>query len=212
MSQSSSRSSQVHFGSASREDTGAIAQLFSDAFAPDPVWSAIVPNEQRRRRTVKSGFKSELEAGGYRYVDVARTDSGPLLGALNYLPPGATTPTKHAFAEAVERITATITSSGRRGRTHDAAVQSRRPAQPHWYFRDIVTSPEARGKGIGSALLRNRLAVVDEDPMPVFLESTTAGSRRLYERYGFEHVETLTAIPGGTVFIMVRPALRTTVE
>ena len=212
MSQSSPPSSPVSIEPANNEDAEAIAQLFSDAFAPDPVWSAIVPGERSRRRVVKAAFKSEIRAGGHRHIDIIRTESGTILGALNYMPPEGTAPIKTLPARVFERVAATLTPSGRRGRTHDEAVQSRRPAQPHWYFRDIVTASEARGKGIGSALLKNRLAIVDEDPIPVFLESTTEGSKRLYERYGFEHIETLTAVPGGTVFIMVRPALRTTVK
>jgi len=36
------------------------------------------------------------------------------------------------------------------------------------------------------ALLRHALQLVDRDKLPAYLEATSAGSRRLYERHGFE--------------------------
>ncbi len=183
-----------------------IAQLYSDAFTADPAWTAIVPNERLRRMAIRSGFLSELKRGSYNYVDVAVDEDGHILGALNYHPPGVHTPRMPAWHRFVYKIAERILPSTRRGIVHDHAVHARRPEGPHWYFRDLVTSPRARNRGIGTMLLKNRLAEVDRDPLPVFLESTTEGSKRLYERYGFEHVANVTAIPGGTVFIMIRPA------
>ncbi|WP_164996691.1 GNAT family N-acetyltransferase [Actinomyces minihominis] len=182
-----------------------IAQLYADTFAADPTWTAIVPNQRLRRFTIRSGFLSELKRGSFNYVDVAVDEDDHILGALNYHPPGVRTPRMPAWHRFIYRIAERILPSTRRGMLHDNAVHAHRPEGPHWYFRDLVTSPKARNRGIGTMLLQNRLAEVDKDPLPVFLEATTEGSKRLYERHGFRHVANVTAIPGGTVFIMIRP-------
>ena len=67
------------------------------------------------------------------------------------------------------------------------------------------TGPQARGKGVGSALLAHRLRVVDHSANPLaFLESTTPASRRLYERFGFEAVGSVPTLPGQSSTAMVR--------
>mgnify|MGYP002738877633 CR=1 FL=1 len=185
-----------------------IADLYSDAFAADPVWSAIVPKEKARRRIIRESFFQELRAGGYRNVDVVRESDGTVVGALNFLPPGVSKVRPNLWFRMRSQIADRLSPSARRGNAHDQAVWSHRPKEPHWYFRDLVASPAARGRGIGSALLDRRLQIVDLDPVPVFLESTTEASKRLYERFGFEHVDTVNALGTAPAFIMVRPPQR----
>ena len=72
----------------------------------------------------------------------------------------------------------------------------------------IAVAPEARGTGTGSALLRHGLERVDADGVPAHLESTSPGSRRLYERLGFEQVAVLDAPPLPSAYwAMTRPAI-----
>lgn len=101
-----------------------------------------------------------------------------------------------------------VIASSSRGHHHDEAVHAHRPEVPHWYFRDLVIAPSMQGAGLGSTLLASRLETVDRDPAPVFLESTSPASRRLYERFGFQHVATVEAVPGGTAYVMIRPSQR----
>lgn len=87
-----------------------------------------------------------------------------------------------------------------------AQCEAARPAGTHWYLYMIAVSPLARGKGVGSALLREGLSRVDADGAAAHLESTTPASRRLYERHGFRQVAELTAPPLPTYWAMTRPA------
>jgi len=104
------------------------------------------------------------------------------------------------------RLQRIVPGSALRGLMHTRAVGAYRPAEPHWYLRDIAASPRARGRGVGSALLRHRLAVIDAGGRePVFLEATSAGSRRLYERFGFRAVGTVPTRPGEQSTAMIRP-------
>lgn len=55
------------------------------------------------------------------------------------------------------------------------------------YLTIIGTSPARQGQGLGSALLRRMQAMAGA--RPIWLEASSAGSRRLYERHGFVVVE-----------------------
>lgn len=186
-------------------DIEPLSLLFADVFMEDPVWSAIVPKDSARHRIIRKGFLSELKTGDYRNVDVVRDEDGEPLGALHYAPPGSK-PSPSTRERLVAKLASAVSPSAKRGLKHDSAVNAHRPSGPHWYFRDLVTSENARGRGIGSKLFANRLAIIDQDPLPVFLESTSEASKRLYERFGFEHVATVSAIEDCTAYIMVRPA------
>ena len=76
--------------------------------------------------------------------------------------------------------------------------------EPHWYLPFIGVEPMHRNRGLGSALLRQRLAECDADRLPAYLESTNARNRPLYERHGFEAI---TEIKVGTCPTIV-PMLR----
>jgi len=62
------------------------------------------------------------------------------------------------------------------------------PTDPHWYLPLIGVDPPHQGRGLGSALLKHALQNCDRDKLPAYLEATSPGSRRLYERHGFEAI------------------------
>jgi len=62
----------------------------------------------------------------------------------------------------------------------------------------LTVVPAAQGRRVGSRLLERA------GDMPVALESTTPGSRRLYERCGFELVELITDAGGSQQAVMRR--------
>lgn len=80
------------------------------------------------------------------------------------------------------------------------------PHEPHWYACMIVVSPQAQGKGVGSALMCHGLTRADHDGLPAHLESTTPDSRRLYERFGFRETAELHVDGLPTYWAMTRPA------
>lgn len=188
---------------ATSADAPAIAELFADVFSGDPVWSALVPQSSARHKVVLASFRQALRNRGHEHFDVIRGEGGEILGALNY-----EGPQQENMSPLVVRVAngalRTFSPTARRIARHDEAVHAHRPEVPHWYLKDLVTSPSARGQGLGSALLESRLRAVDADALPAFLESTSEASRRLYERFGFEHVATVEVVPQARSFIMVR--------
>ena len=59
------------------------------------------------------------------------------------------------------------------------------PEEPHWYLPLIGTDPTQQGNGFGSALLDHTLAICDQQNVPAYLEATSPGNIRLYQRHGF---------------------------
>lgn len=67
---------------------------------------------------------------------------------------------------------------------------------PHLYLHSIATVPEHRGRGVGAAILAERLRLAAQTGMPVYLEASTERSSRLYERLGFAPEGERIALPG----------------
>jgi ribosomal protein S18 acetylase RimI-like enzyme len=75
-------------------------------------------------------------------------------------------------------------------------VERAHPRTEHWYLEILGTEPRRQGQGLGSALLRPMLALCDRDGIGAYLESSSERSQALYERHGFQVVETFD-MPGG---------------
>lgn len=86
-----------------------------------------------------------------------------------------------------------------------AELQIHRPTSPHWYLSDLVVAEEGRGRGVGSRLLDVGLRRADESNLPSYLEATTEGSRRLYERHGFRGIGAMPAYAETQAVAMLRP-------
>lgn len=205
-------------------DAELIGRLMSEAFRDDPTWSVYYPDASTRPRKLHAHYRRRAR----RHPDLAEVavDDGRVGGALMWEQPHRASTTA-AVLRSTSRIVRRLVSRfpGRKGIAHTLAVEKHRPIEPHWYIHDIATSPQARGKGVGTALLEHRLAAIDaagrgpaatdnaagsgrvstaQPAPPTALESTTPGSRRLYERFGFEAVAQVPTQPGQSSTIMVR--------
>lgn len=59
----------------------------------------------------------------------------------------------------------------------------------HWYLFPIGVDPVDQGKGYAGRLLRAKLAEVDKQNVPCYLETCTERNVTLYQYFGFEVVE-----------------------
>ncbi len=81
-------------------------------------------------------------------------------------------------------------------------VSARHPTEPHLYLPMIGVLDRARGRGVGSAMLRQRL---DDADLPVYLEASSPRSRDLYLRHGFTPFGDPVHFPDGPpMFPMLR--------
>ena len=81
------------------------------------------------------------------------------------------------------------------------------PAQPHWYLDLLGTAPDAQGRGLGSALLRELRERVDVEGASSYLETDRSANLPFYERAGYA-VLGEERVLGVRVWPMWRPAAR----
>jgi GNAT superfamily N-acetyltransferase len=67
----------------------------------------------------------------------------------------------------------------------------------HEYLWMIGVAPERQGEGLGTVLIESVLDRCDREGLPAYLEASSARSRRLYERLGFEFTGTVLDLPDG---------------
>jgi GNAT superfamily N-acetyltransferase len=150
------------------------------AFAADPPCRWLFPHPEKYLRYFPAfamAFGGSALAHG-----TALTDNG---GAALWLAPGAE-PDEDALVALVEesieqpRRDEALLVFAEMGRIH--------PPEPHWYLPLVGVEPGCQGRGLGSALIRPVLEKCDAAGLPAYLEATSARSRTLYERLGFEEV------------------------
>ena len=179
-----------------------LARLFADGFIDDPVWTAIMPTRRLRRHLIQAEINAGLRhVGTSRALDVAYLDDR-VAGALLLTPPEDDAEPQPGIIERAMASVEQFVPALRRGIKHQEAVDQYQPEEPHWYLTDIVVSPDMQGRGVGSALLEHRLGLVGDDP--IFLEATTAGSARLYQRHGFHPLATVSVLPRTESVVMLR--------
>lgn len=80
----------------------------------------------------------------------------------------------------------------------DAVMAPHRPKEPGWFLETVATSPEAQGKGLGSAVLIPGIQEAGRAECPAFLETSSEANVRFYERLGFQvtaDVQLPTTVP-----------------
>ncbi|HEY7465816.1 MAG TPA: GNAT family N-acetyltransferase [Dehalococcoidia bacterium] len=80
------------------------------------------------------------------------------------------------------------------------------PTEPAWHLHLLGVDPPLQGAGYGSALLEATLRELDASHVAAFLESTSPGSRRLYERHGFQATDEIQLADSPPIWPMLRSA------
>jgi GNAT superfamily N-acetyltransferase len=170
----------VRIGAAS--DLDGLTRTLSDAFRDDPLWSWAFPEREKLDAWWRFLVKSSLR---YPWVWIA----GDYAAASVWIPPGGTELTE-GEEELVEPLLLDLLGARTTavwellGRVEDAHPRDR----PHYYLSLLGTRPDHRGRGIGMSLLAQNLALIDQERMPAYLESSNPANDRRYQRIGFERV------------------------
>lgn len=196
---------------ASEADAKAAGGVLARAFADDPHIVGLLPVDRRAER-MQQMFRHEvvsnLRHGGHVYlaVDADVAGSEPL-GVAYWGAPGQSS----GLADTITEAAATLRTYGRRFgdvvRTYREA-ERHRPKAPHWYLKVIGASPQARGRGVGSALIRHGLAQADQAGVGVYLESSKPENVPIYARYGFTEISEIPAYGTTPLIGMWRPVSR----
>ncbi len=81
----------------------------------------------------------------------------------------------------------------------------RHPTEPHWYLSSLGVVPEARGRGLGSALLGEFLALADAEGTSCYLETDREVNLPFYEAAGFRTLKE-SRVVGVSIWHMRRPS------
>ena len=154
------------------------------------------PDPTTRRRRVRAGFSLFMKR--FWLPDGEVFEAGPEpAGVAAWLPPGGwhlSLRRQLAMTPSLLRIAG---MSGPRFLQVTTMVEKRHPKADHWYLVALGVKPEHQGRGLGSKLMFPILERCDREGTPAYLESSSPGSRALYERHGFKVTEELRLPKGG---------------
>lgn len=193
----------VIVGKTDPQDAPALAELMAQAFGADPWVQAHARPDGELTERLREHYLLLLSEHWLpsEIVDVAEasTPAGPIaLGVAVWEgPDSAGEPEELALrAGQILGLDPQIEQADQR------RVLGLHPPQRHWRLAMLTVSPSAQGQRVGSSLLEHGLERAES--LPIALEATTPGSRRLYERWGFRLVELVTDAAGVRQAVMLR--------
>jgi len=167
-------------------DVSRVVDVLVRSFDDDPVSNFIFSGDRRRRGGLRSFFTASIRR---QYLPHGRvTTTGDMAGAALWGPPWRP---RNPWRELLQLAPTGPYIVGRRtvaGLRLLAAIDAVHPREPHWYLCTLGTEPDRQGQGVGTSLLAEGLARVDEEGMPAYLESSKERNLPLYARFGFEVV------------------------
>ena len=171
-------------------------ELLCRAFLNDPAWLWIRSDLEKRRRAVWLAEPAVLRAHVPLETCWVTTEGSEdnVLAAAVWLPPGpeigSLTYLRHGFWKLPFLVGI---STFRRFLHMDKVMTAIRaehaPAPKCWYLNTLGVSPDAQGRGLGSAIMQSVLRdVVDPSGSPATLFTSNPKNLPFYERAGFDVV------------------------
>jgi GNAT superfamily N-acetyltransferase len=192
---------------ATASDIDAAVETITQAFQDDPMWGWAFSDSGQRPAQYRRWWRLYV-ASATRYDWTWLADDAAAVAV--WIPPGGVelTDEDEASMEPLLRdLIGPWTDTVLEGLHGFDTAHPRE--EDHYYLSLLGTRTDRRGEGIGMALLRESLAVIDTERMPAYLESTNPANNRRYESVGFVDIGTF-AMPddGPRVTRMWRAAQR----
>ena len=194
----------------SPRDHARAGEVLAKAFRGDPLWSAVIPDEETRPAAL-AGMFTALANAVSAARGVGETTSGFESVAL-WLPPGREIGFRATLRSgfALPRFVSGLPSQERKRMLAVLAQldEKRKESVPesHWYLSAVGVEPDSQGRGLGSALVRSGIAKAERDDAPIYLETETEGNVGYYEGLGFRVIDEIAAtgldLP---IWLMIRP-------
>jgi GNAT superfamily N-acetyltransferase len=190
----------VAFRAAGEGDREVVVRLLDEAFQDDPVSGWVFPGAEYRRTThhrLMAAFADIVFAEGR--IDLAEDGSACALWldvpAEDHAGGDAG---GHADDDGPAQVRAAVDPDNERVELIGRLTSAIHPAgRAHAYLWMIGVAPARQGEGLGTALIASALDRCDRDGLPAYLEASSARSRKLYERLGFELVGDPLDLPDG---------------
>lgn len=167
-----------------------IAAVLGRAFAEDPFYTYIMPNERARLSQLR-WWMTCMTRYGFEYGQVYTTPE-PIVGAAIWLKPD--NPLIDVMKMARKGLIVAPLRLGIRGLIRMMRISSqwehlhKQEVSHHWYLMILGVEPTAQGRGIGSSLVQPILEEAGRTRVPCYLETMTTQNVEFYRQHGFEIV------------------------
>ncbi len=175
---------------ASAADADALTEVLAGAFASDPFVSWLVGGDPARvRRYVRLVLEKLTLPHGTVWMSADRKS------VACWAPPGAW---ELGLAEQLRLLPGLVRALGWKrlmpAARASARIEQDRPPR-YWYLALVATAPEARGRGLATAVLEPALELATRDA-PALLETSNERNLGFYRKLGFEVTRELPAAEG----------------
>lgn len=176
----------------------AIRRVLGEAFAPDPLFVWLFPDDATRLDATAAWLGLFAE----RYLTRAPIHAivGDDVAAVAlWQQPGETALPVASGPPTIGGMLAALLGPARSAELGDAlrAIASVRPTRRHSYLQFLAVSPEHQGHGMGHRLIMPGMAAADAEGVGVHLETTSARNLPFYRSLGFEVSHEVRLEPGG---------------
>jgi GNAT superfamily N-acetyltransferase len=187
-------------------DAKQVTATVTAAFASDPVWSWAAGGEDPVAIAAMSKLWRLFVDEAFRYEWLWQLPGAAAMSL--WIPPGGTELSPDVESRLDEFLAATFPRTADRIRAINSAFEQARPHDlPHFYLSLLAAHPLHRGDGLGMALLRHNLHLIDNLGVPAYLESTNSANLVRYASVGFEYLTQFQiGADGPVVTTMSRPA------
>ena len=162
------------------EEIPTVAAFISKGYYDDIFFHWVVENEADRLQVITDYYKEYLTTPGC-VAHVAKTRAGKLIGATVWLP-------DDVEASLYDRINAAVGKYAPNFQAvADASHDSEPDERPFYQLVGFVVDKSLRGGGIGAALLKFHLDILDKKGIPTYLEASTPYfGGGVYGKFGYE--------------------------
>ena len=182
---------------ATADDVGVLARTLARAFHDDPLAEFSHPRASRREARLAFFFTGRLRTLVDEELCVC---SDERTGAALWAPPDRW----HVPGREALRTVRLLNRRAPLVAAGFARMERRHPREPHFYLATLGVSPEAQGRGLGSALLAPMLERCDREGVPAYLESSKERNLAFYGRHGFRVREEMRFPRGPRLWLMWR--------
>lgn len=184
-----------------RERRGGAARVAARAFEDDPFYRFLCPTPTHRGRALVRLMGAALaHPGPGGRCTRALGDDGAPVGVALWFTTGAFPP---PLGAQLAQLPGALSAFARRPRAllqanaYVATTARAHPKEPHWYLSLLAVDPPRQRRGVGSLLVEEALAHVDEQGVGAYLETQNEGNLAYYQRFGFAWRETLRPLASG---------------
>lgn len=180
-----------------KADARSIAKRLAWAFADDPAFAWLIPDDRKRTRLLPGLFKAMVRSA-IRNGRVWRTPGND--AATVWRLPGAIEPSGLDKFRNLPSLLPFAMAAGPRARLLSETLHRHYPGSKFRYLQIAGCDPQYQGKGLVSALLREGLDRAGTAREPVYLETATEANVGFYQHFGFDMVGEFDVPEGGPHF------------